>query len=218
MKRSIKREIVGIFAIALVAFGAGRLIPFGAVTSQALAEPQDQSGADQPEMPGDWQAWVEAGIPGPHHEHLNRLVGEWEGEFTMWMEPGAPPMKSTGTAKREWIFGGRYLKEEINASSEMGEFEGISYVGYDNIDGVYKTIWMDSMSTGIYMETGMLDPETMILSMRGSYRNPTTGKIMWSEGELDMSNPDRQVYKGYMTDSNGKRYQSFKGVMTRVSE
>jgi hypothetical protein len=218
MTRLLRKDLIGFVIIGVAAFGAGRFSALAHVDPHAVAPSQAQSEKEGQEMPEEWAAWVEAGMPGPHHEHLNRLVGEWEGEFTMWMEPGGPPTKSTGSATREWIFGGRYLREEMKATSEMGEFEGISYLAYDNVDGIYKATWIDSMSTGIYMETGMLDPETMILSTRNSYRDPKTGKTIWTEGEIDMSDADRQVYKGYTTNSSGQRYLSFKGVLRRVSE
>ena len=49
------------------------------------------------------KAWELAMTPGPQHEMLANMVGEWDGDITMWMDPNQPPQTSKGTAKYESI-------------------------------------------------------------------------------------------------------------------
>ena len=52
--------------------------------------------------------WMEYMTPGKAHEMLSKADGEWTGEMTMWMAPGAPPTKSITTATNTMVMGGRY--------------------------------------------------------------------------------------------------------------
>ena len=74
---------------------------------------------------------------------------------------------------------------------------------------------MDTMSTGIYSETGTYDAEKGILSTRGEYRDPLTGHLTTTMGTMDMSASDRHVYEGHMIGPDGKKYKTFEGVSIR---
>ena len=83
--------------------------------------------------------------------------------MTFRMAPGAPPMSFPGRAEREWVLGGRFLRETVKASMADGtEFEGIGYTGYSNIDHRFETTWMDSMSTWIYPGHGTFNAATKV--------------------------------------------------------
>ncbi len=158
---------------------------------------------------------MDAATPGEHHRYLDSLVGSWEGEFKITMEPGSEPFTSQGTIEREWVLGGRFLKETVTATSDMGPFNGLAYLGYNNGDGRYEMVWMEDHATAMYFETGTVDPETKIMLTRGSHRDPRTGKLINAHGKLDFSNPDRHVYISYATGPDGKEYQSFWGETVR---
>ena len=44
-----------------------------------------------------------------NHKLLASMAGTWTYNVTMWMAPGAPPSKSTGTAVRKAMMDGRYF-------------------------------------------------------------------------------------------------------------
>lgn len=44
------------------------------------------------------EAWQKAATPGSNHKMLATLNGQWTFTTKMWMEPGASPETSTGTA------------------------------------------------------------------------------------------------------------------------
>lgn len=213
--------------VAVAAFVAGRADLSFSNDAAAQEHPgdhpraQDHPGAqNQGEMSGQMQEWMqrmhEAGEPGEHHDVLNKLVGEWEGTYTWTMAPGIPPMEMQGTATREWVLNGRYLKETVKSSFQGEEFMGIGFIGYNNTTGEYEFVWMDSHSTGIYTETGSFDPTTETLMTWSRHMNPMTGKMMHTSGRVDLSNNNRQTMTGYGTGPDGQWFTMFEGTMHRV--
>ena len=205
---NIKRNLLGLLAVTGLAFAAGRLHVLSGGESTAWAE------AEQ-ELSKEMEAYVAASMPGDGHLSLDRMVGEWDGVFKIWMDPECEPMVSRGTVSRQWVLDGRFIKEIVEATSDWGTFTGIGYIGYNNVDGQYEFVWMDSMSTGMYIETGTYDPDSMILATRGSHRDPASGKVLNSFGKLDLSDSDRHTYVGYITGPSGKSFKHFEGTTTR---
>lgn len=204
------RNIVAVLAIAAVAFAVGRAgVPMGA-GSMALAAGQPEGGP-----PSDVAAMMAAGTPGAQHEKLNVLLGVFDATVKIWMDEGEEPLQFDGSVRRQWILGGRYMRENVRASSDMGIYEGLGYTGYNNLEGQYEMVWMDSESTAIYTETGSFDDATKILTTRGSHRDPVSGKVVHTRGLFDLSDPNRHTYIEYETGADGHERKSFEGVFTR---
>ena len=203
------RTIVGMIAVAGLAYAAGHVSLFSSGTN-AWAGPEDDS-----QITDEMQTYVEAGTPGKHHKYLDSLVGQWDGVFKIYMEPGQDPMISRGIVTREWILDGRFLKETVEATSDWGTFSGLGFYGYDNIDQQYEIVWMDSMSTGIYSETGTYDAQKMLLKTQGTKRDPSTGRVINTWGEFDLSDPDEHLYVSYMSGPDGRSFKHFEGVTSR---
>ncbi len=147
-----------------------------------------------------------------------RLVGDWQGEVKIWMHPGAEPMVMPATIHREWILDGHYIQERVESHSDMGTFQGLGFIGYNNLDGQYEVAWLENQSTAIMVGTGSYDPASKVMATRGNHRDPVTGKMIYSRGELDMSNPKRQIMTDYATGPDGKEYLSFKGVFEKIEK
>ena len=205
----MNRNLLTLLAVGGLAFGAGHLL--SEYKPLALAGEQ----TDHEMNSADMEAYTAAGMPGENHRRLDQLIGEWDGVFKIWMAPDTEPMISRGTVTREWILGGRYVQETVEATSDWGTFTGMGIIGYDNVDGQYEVAWIDSMSTGIYTETGFYDAGENVLSMRGSLRDPITGKVISTWGTLDLSNPDAHIGIGYVSGSDGKSFKHFEGITSR---
>ncbi len=222
----INRFAVSLGVVAVAAFLAGRA-DFS-FNSNAIAQDHkhdhdnghahDQGAGMSDQMTEMFAKMEEAGQPGKHHKVLDRLVGTWEGTYTVTMMPGMPPMEMEGRAEREWILGGRYLKETVTSSFQGEEFHGLGFLGYNNTTGEYEMIWMDSHSTGIYKESGSYDPTTQTLMTFSHMANPMTGKMSHSSSRVDLSNSNRQRITGMGTGPNGEWYTMFGGDFRRVSE
>ncbi len=204
----MSKTVLGMSAVAGLAFAAGHIDLSGGPSVWAGQE-------DEYQISEQMQAYVEAGTPGEHHKYLNSMVGQWDGVFKIYMEPGQEPMISRGTVTREWILDGRFLHETVEATSDWGTFSGVGFIGFDNVDQQYEMVWMDSMSTGIYSETGSYDAEKKLLKTQGSSRDPATGRVINTWGKLDLSDPDKQVFVGYMSGPDGKSFKHFEGVTSR---
>ena len=204
------RNIVAVLAIAAVAFAVGRTgVPTGA-GSTALAAGQPEGGP-----PPDVAGMMAAGTPGEPHEKLNVLIGIFDATVKIWMDEGEEPLEFVGSVRRQWILDGRYMRENVRASGDMGIFEGLWYIGYNNLDGQYEMVWMDSESTSIYTETGSFDDATKILTTRGSHRDAVSGTVVHTRGVFDLSDPNRHTLIEYETGSDGHERKSFEGVFTR---
>ena len=102
-----------------------------------------------------------------NHKLLADLDGSWNYTVTMWMSPNAPPMKSTGTAVRKSVMGGRYFTMDVTGKMKMPgeggkmkdfEFRGMGTEGYDNAKKKFVGTWIDNMGTGIMTSEGDYDP------------------------------------------------------------
>jgi hypothetical protein len=98
--------------------------------------------------------------PGPAHEALEPLVGEWNAEVKMWMEP----------------LKGRFVQQEFNGEFIGKPFHGISFTGYDNVRQKYRSVWIDDMSTTIVTSEGDADSNGKVLALGGDYACAMTGE------------------------------------------
>jgi len=173
-------------------------------------DPQTQTMS--PEQQKMMEVWTKAMTPGPQHKELAAMAGSWEFKGVFWMEPGAPPTESAGTAERSMLLGERVLQEKVQSSFMGQPFDGIGFMGYDNVSGEYWSTWTDSGSTGIMTSTGTCKEKTC--EFVGFYNDPMTGgkkKIrMVSKHE-----PDREVHEMFDTGPDGKEFKSAEMVYTR---
>lgn len=208
MNRMTAAIVVGVAGVAFVLGQSIRPNQAGAVPTVA-AQPEG-------EMDASMQAMIEAGTPGEHHKHLELMMGTWEGPMRWTPEPGAEPMEFMGVATREWVLEGRYLREVVKSQGPGGmSFEGIGYTGFNNMDQRFETVWMDSMSTAIYFGNGTFNEATKVFTFHQSMRDPATGRMVTSWGEMDMSDPNRHVMKGWCYAADGSVFQNAEGVFTR---
>jgi hypothetical protein len=145
----------------------------------AVAEPTDQPEIKLP--PGwtqaDMQACMVAAMPGKMHEHLAKSVGVWNGNNTMWMFPGADPVKSESTTTISPMLDGRFIKCEIAGEMPgMGPYTGFAIYGYDNVAEKFVGTWVDNCGTGVTNGTGELSSDGKTMTWTYSYNCPINKK------------------------------------------
>jgi hypothetical protein len=171
-----------------------------------LMSPLVLSAGDQ-EEPTEEQmaAWLEAISPGEQHKLLEVFVGTWETKVLMWESPDqAEPTVSTGTAEMEWVLDGRYLKQSYSGTFMEMPFIGLGYIGYDRAAGHYISVWMDTFSTGMMVETGTVDDEGKVFTSTGSYIDPMTGVLTETRSVQRVESPDRNVIEMYANGPDGE--------------
>jgi hypothetical protein len=85
--------------------------------------------------------------PGEHHEHLDRLAGDWDLTIRIWTSPDGEPVESAGTAEARWILDRRFLWTIYRAELFGQPFEAWSIEGYDNQAKEYLGTWRDTQGT-----------------------------------------------------------------------
>ena len=141
------------------------------IGSLALALPllaqETKAKAPTAEQQAMMQAWQKAATPGPNHKLLGSLTGEWTFATKMWMEPGASPESSTGTAVYIPLMDGRYIQGEYKGTFGGMAFQGLGLTGYDNVAKHFTATWADNMGTSIMLMTGKYDPATKTFTYKG---------------------------------------------------
>jgi Protein of unknown function (DUF1579) len=137
-----------------------------ASSSTAESSPSAAS-AGQPNEAEMMNQMIELAKLNDNHKLLGDLDGSWDYTVTMWMSPNAPPAKSSGTAVRKSMMGGRYFVMDVTGKMKMPdadgklkdfEFKGHGMEGYDNAKKKFVGTWIDNMGTGIMMSEGDYDP------------------------------------------------------------
>ena len=155
------------------------------------------------------KAWKESMAITEHHKMLAKASGTWNTDVTMWMAPGAPPMKSTATTVNTMIFGGLYQQSKHKGNMMGAPFEGISTTAYDNTAKEYVSTWIDNMGSGIMVMKGNWDEATKSVNLSGTIKNPANGldctiREVFKDVDdntqiLEMYGPDPQTGKEFKT-------------------
>lgn len=216
---STSRQYLGValrgLVVAVVAAGATVVL-----TGRVISDDKDP--ADKPAKeetpafsPEDMAKWMAMNAPGEYHEHLKQTVGEWDGLCTFWMVPGTPGETSKSTITNELVFGGKFLKQHYKGNAAGIPFEGIGYFGYDNFKKKYTSIWIDSMSTGIYTELGSCDESGKVFTMSGMMDDCTIGKSVMNQSVWTIVSPDKHTFTMSKPGPDGKMFKHMEIVCTR---
>jgi hypothetical protein len=147
-----------------------------ALLSPVVAAAQQAQDAT-PKMSAEQQAmmatWQKAATPGPQHAQLaEHFAGAWDTRQTMWMDATTPPMTETGKSVDTAVLGGRQVHTDFTSTFMGQPYQGVGFVGYDNVRGKYTSTWSDNMSTGVMVSDGEYDPATKTYTFRGEMGDP----------------------------------------------
>lgn len=163
-----------------------------------------EAGTPSAEQQAMMEAYQRAATPGPQHAMLAAMAGEFTLTVKSYMEPGAEPEVSTGTASRRMILGGRYLEETVHAMMMGEHFEGRGLTGYDNVTRSWWASWIDTMSTGIMINAGAWDEEAGVGTFEGEYNDPVTGELQSSRSVIRRLPNGDELMEMYMTTAVGE--------------
>lgn len=127
----------------------------------ATAVSQSQEAPDEPKLTPE-QAW------------LKQLVGEWDVDYTAYMEQDQPPVEAAGTDSVRAI-GDHWVIAETKFTMKGASYSGALSVGYDARKKQFNATWIDSMSGHLWVYEGTLNEarDTLTLMTEGpSMRNP----------------------------------------------
>lgn len=103
--------------------------------------------AKKAEKQMDPQAMMETykklATPGEPHKQFASLAGSWMTQSKEWMEPGKPPMESTGSVEMKMLLDGRFLQQEFSGNMMGQPYSGVGITAYDNLpSGMFRHGWI----------------------------------------------------------------------------
>ncbi len=102
--------------------------------------------------------------PSREHQEMAREAGTWDAAITMWMDPSAPPSKSTGSEICE-TFGDFFLTSHFESTFAGMPFKGIAQTTYEPETKQYVSTWIDTMAPMVLVSRGTYDAETHTLTL-----------------------------------------------------
>ena len=171
-----------------------------------------EAAPDSATMMKNWMAYME---PGKEHQMMASWNGAWNTEMTMWMEPGAPPSKTTGTCLNQMLMDGRYQHSAHKSTWDGMPFEGISTLAYDNAKKVFISTWIDNMGTGIMTGEGPWDEATQSIAIKGRMMDPSLLREVNFREVFRIIDPNTQVMEMYSPTHDGKEFKTMEIRYTR---
>jgi hypothetical protein len=141
--------------------------------------------------------------PGPEHELLKQLEGEWDAH-TKLMEPGKPAEESKGTYTAKMDVGGLFLVTDFKGKMFGQPFRGHGISGYNPHKKKYTGVWVDSMSPAIYQTEGTFDKAGKVLTDIMEGPDPMTGKTMKMRMTTEIKDKDQIVFRIFSFPEEGK--------------
>ena len=127
--------------------------PKEAAAATAMSDKAKDVAQQSGVSPEDMQKMMQAIMPGPMHERLARLAGEWTTASTLTVA-GMPPEETVGSAKIMMVLDGRFVHEDMQETM-MGQPVRASHLwGYNNGSKKFESVWAYTMSTGLMTMTG----------------------------------------------------------------
>lgn len=207
MNRSARRRLARFGTIGLTLVAG---IAIGAAATARTAQPEGDWGEMSPED----RAWMEAGMPGEKHRKLDSMAGDWSSTSWWQMDPESERIPGSGDANHEWIFDGRFMAMHFEGNMAGMDLEGHGVVGYDNIRQQYFSIWLDSMSTGAYVDYGQMR-EDGVLEFHGEMTDPLTKDKFKTISTTDLRDPDKIIMDFWFLDDKGEKFHSGHMEFTR---
>lgn len=105
----------------------------------------------------DLQALASRARPGPGHELIDALVGEWDVEKSMYVVLGSPekPVRSSEmTTRREWIGDGRFVRDVTQGVIAGQPYFRTGILGFNNMDQRYEWITADNVTPTMMIYLG----------------------------------------------------------------
>jgi hypothetical protein len=181
------------------------------VLAQQEKPPAGMPAMDSPEM----QAAMAAMSPGPEHQKLARMVGDWTFTNKMWMDPSAAPAEGSGTMHAEMILGGRYVHEVWKGNFMGMPFEGHGTEGYDNMTKKHVSSWVDNMGTGIMYSTGTCNADGKVCTTTAEMIDPMTGVMTASRSVITWTSDKSFTMEMYAKPAGGTEMKGMEITATK---
>ncbi len=141
--------------------------------------------------------------PPKQHKLLQKDVGTWDAEITLFPGEGAEPVKSKGTETCKLLKGGMWLVSHFEGEMAGMEFAGAGMFGYDPTEKKYVGTWADSMSPHMMIIKGDYDAATKTMTSTGEGKEPSGGTFVAKLISRYLDDGTR-TFEMHMRGPNGK--------------
>ncbi len=174
--------------------------------------------ADSAPDPAKMQAAMELmSKTGAEHVGLNKAVGQWDVQSTMWMAPGAPPMVSKATATFSTHLGGKWIRQDYQGEMMGTPYLGQGMNGYDTVEKRYVSTWCDSFSTMITLMTGESSDGGKTITYHSEMKHcPMTGGPIKHRYVWVYESADRMLFTMFETPAGGSEHKGMELLYTRA--
>ncbi|MEB3287428.1 MAG: DUF1579 domain-containing protein [Vampirovibrionales bacterium] len=194
MKHQIKRVLFGAVTVSML--------------SSAVCWAADKPAEAMPEMPQ----------PTKEHAWLQQFVGDWKAESDLFMEPGKPPVHTTGTEEIEAV-GEFWTVSEIESTMMDKPFTGNMTLGFDTAKKKFVGTWIDSMTGKLWEYEGTVDATGKVLTLNSEGECPMNpGKLTQFKEVLELKDENTKTFTSSMLDENGKWVTVMTSTATRVAD
>ena len=180
--------------------------------SRGIAE--DKKPHTQMDPQAMMEAYARLAAPGEPHKLFSSSAGRWTTKTKSWMEPGKPPMESTGSADMKMLLGGRFLQQEFTGEMMGQPYSGIGTTAYDNLRKTYVSMWIDTMSTGIFVMEGTASDDGKTITLAGQHDEPGGGH-MTHRAVWKIVDNNTQTFDMYGTETGGQEMKVMEIIYTR---
>ena len=191
----------------------------GTTSSSSAAQATAVGQPNQAEM---MKQMMELSKLNENHKLLKDLAGTWSYNVTMWMDPNAPPAKSSGSSVTRPIMEGRYFVTEVTGHMKMPgpdgkmkdvTFKGAGMDGYDNVKKKFVSSWGDNMGTGIMVSEGDYDPATKTFTYSSEFE-AVPGMKTKARQVIKVADKDHHTFEWY-EDRGGQEVKTMEINYTR---
>lgn len=173
------------------------------VLSVSLVMAKEKKHEKQMDPQAVMDTYTRLATPGEPHKQMASLAGSWATKTKAWMDPGKPPMESTGSCEQTMLLGGRFLRQECTGDMMGQSFTGIGLNAYDNHTKKYMSTWMDSMGTAIYYMEGTASADGKTITQKGHYDDPIEGPVKL-RSVTKIVDDNTEIFEMYGTSKGAK--------------
>jgi hypothetical protein len=160
---------------------------------------------ERPPQSSDMPAAQRLAMPGPEHQWLEPLVGDWDVEMLVYPSRAAQPIVSRELrATRRWILDGRYLREELRGSFAGAPASRDGVLGYNRLERRMEWVTVDTFEPGqmIYLGRGAETAKKFSVfgeSVEAGMGLTPTGRKRALRFEFEISDDDSHVQRIFVT-------------------
>jgi len=134
-----------------------------------------------------------ASRPGPQHQLLDPLVGDWDVTLSTISQGGVESDPYRGHATLAWTLGRRFLRWD--ASVTFGEIVGTTtgFLGFNTRTGLYQLMMISDLATGMEIARGSGEIRAVGIVFELEQVDPASGARLVARSRLRIVSPDHFV-------------------------